>query len=90
MSWSKKGLPRTNADKRHAVLLLLNDEEWGQWSSNEIALRCSVHHSFVDRTRASLAPSASEKPSIKTYTNKHGTTSTMNTESIDFSLTSAQ
>jgi hypothetical protein len=68
---AEHGLPRTNADKRHAVLLLLKDEEWSQWSGNEIARRCAVHHSFVDRLRASLAPSASES-TTKTYTNKHG------------------
>jgi ParB-like chromosome segregation protein Spo0J len=33
------GLPRTNADKRRAVGLLLSDPEWGQWSDREIARR---------------------------------------------------
>src|SRR5258708_3523418 len=36
------GLPCTNADKRKAVSLLLNDPEWGQWSDREIARRCLV------------------------------------------------
>jgi ParB-like chromosome segregation protein Spo0J len=31
------GLRRTNADKRRAVLTLLHDPEWRQWSDSEIA-----------------------------------------------------
>ena len=77
--------PRTNADKRHAVLLLLNDEEWGQWSNREIARRCSVAESSVRNYReeieASLRKLRSE-PTAKTYTNKHGQTATMQTANI--------
>ena len=72
------GLSRTNADKRHAVMLLLNDEEWVTWSDSEIARKCAVYHSFVGRMRASLALGASE-PTPKTYTTKHGTVATMGT-----------
>jgi hypothetical protein len=35
-------LPRTDADKRHAVSLLLKDDEWAQWSDSEIGRRCKV------------------------------------------------
>lgn len=45
------GLPRTAADKRKAVDLLLRDPEWGQWSDREIAKRCLVGHSFVSNMR---------------------------------------
>jgi hypothetical protein len=31
------GTPRTNADKRKAVTLLLGDPEWGQWSTGKLA-----------------------------------------------------
>lgn len=41
------GLRRTTADKERAVLVLLQDEEWGQWSDREIARRCKVSHPFV-------------------------------------------
>jgi hypothetical protein len=41
------GLRRTTADKERAVLALLRDEEWGQWSDREIARRCKVSHDFV-------------------------------------------
>jgi hypothetical protein len=46
------GLRRTNADKRRAVLMLLEDEEWSQWADREIARRCAVHHELVGRVRA--------------------------------------
>jgi hypothetical protein len=36
------GLPRTIADKRKAVSLLLADTEWSAWSDREIARRCQV------------------------------------------------
>jgi hypothetical protein len=45
------GLPRSNADKRKAVALLLADAEWGQWSDREIARRCQVHHKTVNHLR---------------------------------------
>lgn len=45
------GLRRTNADKRKAVLTLLDDEEWAQWSDRETAKRCGVHHKTVSSTR---------------------------------------
>jgi hypothetical protein len=32
------GLPRTNADKRKAVRLLLADAEWGQWSHRSLGV----------------------------------------------------
>lgn len=76
------GLRRTNADKRRAVETLLADAEWAAWSDREIARRCCVHHDMVAVARKSLADSASEKPTERTYTTKHGTTATMNTASI--------
>jgi hypothetical protein len=36
------GLPRTNADKRKAVTLLLADAEWSERSDSEIARHCQV------------------------------------------------
>jgi hypothetical protein len=49
------GLPRTNDDKRRAVLLLLNDPEWAKWSDREIARRCAVTHSLVGKVRGELS-----------------------------------
>lgn len=75
---SAHGLPRTNDDKRRAVQMLLADPEWSQWSDREIGRRCAVGHELVGKARPSLAVTTSEK----TYTNKHGTESTMKTENI--------
>lgn len=81
------GLRRTNDDKRRAVGTLLNDKEWAQWSDREIARQCSVHHSFVAKLRPVTGDVASEK---RTFTTKHGTTSTMDTASIGKSKPSAE
>src|SRR5207302_2913230 len=45
------GLPRTNADKKKAVTLLLADAEWSQWSDCEIARHCQVSQVFVSKLR---------------------------------------
>ncbi|MEI6236410.1 MAG: hypothetical protein WCT04_25420, partial [Planctomycetota bacterium] len=52
------GLPRTNEDKRHAVMMLLNDPEWSSWSANEIAKQCKVSDTFVGKIMNSLSPSS--------------------------------
>ena len=69
-----------NADKRKSVMTLLEDEEWGAWSGREIARRCGVHHSYVSRIRSPLSINDSEP--TRTYTDKHGNVTTMNTENI--------
>ena len=43
---------RSNADKRRAVLLLLQDEEWGKWNDSKIARACAVSHTFVASVRS--------------------------------------
>jgi hypothetical protein len=78
---SAHGLRRDNRDKRKAVMTLLQDEEWSQWSNREIARHCAVDHTTVGRLRKSLVENTSEKPG-RTYNTKHGTKSTMNTENI--------
>lgn len=81
---SAHGLRRTNDDKRRAVLTLLEDAEWSQWSDREIARRCAVSNHFVSSVRASLtgnSPSENaEQPRV--YTTKHGTEAVMNTARI--------
>ncbi len=92
------GLRRTPADKWRAVESLLVDDEWSKWSDREIARRCHVSPTFVGQVRAKLgdpdrpqhAPPPlpvtvhmdSETPAQRTYTTKHGTTTTMNTANI--------
>lgn len=75
---SAHGLRRTNDDKRRAVLTLLEDDEWRQWSDREIADRCRVSHTFVGKVREFLTGNvASETAELRTYTTKHGTTAQM-------------
>lgn len=49
------GLRRSNEDKRRAVEMLLQDEEWSQWSDHEIARRCKVSQPFVSKMRNELS-----------------------------------
>lgn len=51
---AEHGLPRSNDDKRRAVMRLLTDPEWAQWSDNKIAKACHVHHSTVGEYRKSI------------------------------------
>lgn len=76
------GLRRSNADKRKAVLGTLNHPATKDWSDNQIAKHCGVHHSTVGDARRSLAESASDKSTERTYTTKHGTKATMKTDKI--------
>ena len=45
------GLHRTNADKRKAVITMLEDFEWTDWSDREIAKWCKVSHNLVATIR---------------------------------------
>jgi hypothetical protein len=75
------GLRRTNADKRRAVLTLLNDEEWHAWSDSEIARRCGVSQPFV----AKLRPESHFKPfevTERRRVDKHGHETSINTANI--------
>jgi protein gp37 len=51
---SRHGFRRTNEDKRRAVMLLLEDEEWSELSDRDIAKHCAVTHPFVSELRKSL------------------------------------
>jgi hypothetical protein len=75
------GLRRTNEDKRRAVLMLLNDDEWRRWSDSEIARKCFVSHMTVQRHRNSLEQSASE-PTERVYVDRYGNERVMNTANI--------
>lgn len=54
------GLKRTQADKRRAIVTLLEDDEWRQWSDSEIARRVNVDHKTVAAVRADLYPGNSQ------------------------------
>ncbi|HHH75964.1 MAG TPA: hypothetical protein ENL03_02930 [Phycisphaerae bacterium] len=78
------GLRRTNADKRKAVLTMLEDEKWSTRTDRKISRQCRATHPFVGRLRASLVTVTSEKSVQKprSYKTKHGTIATMNTANI--------
>ena len=75
----KHGLQRTNADKRKAVMIALNDLEWQDYSDTQIAKICNVSATFVAKCRKS---EGIDRPSEKTYTTKHGTEAKMDTSKI--------
>jgi hypothetical protein len=64
---SMHGLQRTNEDKRKAVMLMLEDFEWGTWSDREIARQCNVSHVFVANLRKDNQPETKKQ---KTSTGK--------------------
>jgi vacuolar-type H+-ATPase subunit I/STV1 len=70
---AKHGLRRTAEDKRKAILTLINDLEWSEWSDREIARRCSVSAVTVARVKKSVNL---EQTEVK-YKDKHGNISTM-------------
>ncbi len=78
------GLRRSNADKRHAVMRLLNDPEWAQWSSREIAKRCGVTVSTVSKCRVErIGINADLMTSVRTFRHpKTGKPTQMRTENI--------
>lgn len=45
------GLPRSNADKRRAVAILLQDEEWCQISNRDAGVVVGVSHTYVGNLR---------------------------------------
>lgn len=62
------GLQRTNQDKRKAVMKLLNDLEWAEWSDREIARQCNVSNMTVIRIKKSLDIVNVEKKAIRNGT----------------------
>ena len=90
------GLRRTNADKRKAVMTVLENEEWIRWSNLEIARKCKVSEYLVRTLRKTLTSIKCSEGEVtsdqtlsntveqqkRTYRTKHGTIATMNTSNI--------
>jgi Holliday junction resolvasome RuvABC endonuclease subunit len=81
------GLKRTPADKRHAVQLLLKDEQWCQWSDRAIAKHTDTSHPLVAKVRVQVTGNISSE---RTYITKHGTEARMDTSRIGASRTMAE
>lgn len=63
---SRHGMRRTNADKRKAVMTLLEDFEWMQMSNHEIAKHCAVSIMFVSGLRAATGTQNTETVKYRT------------------------
>lgn len=72
------GLQRSHDDKRKAVMTLLDDLEWSEWSDAAIARHCNVSAMTVGRVRKSLNIEQTDKKFI----NRHGNESVMKTENL--------
>jgi hypothetical protein len=72
------GLRRTRKDKRRAVNILLEDQEWSEWSNRKIADCCSVDEKLVRTLRSASAA----KPQIARKFERNGTVSKMDTSDI--------
>ena len=78
---AEHGLRRSRETKRRAVTTLLTDPEWGKWSDREIARKCKVSNTFVSNLRKNLTVNI-DSDNQKTYKDKHGNLSKMNTANI--------
>lgn len=65
---AKHGMRRTNADKRKAVMTMLDDFEWSAWSNAEIARHCGVSAAFVSNVRAEVEGGKPETVKYRTAT----------------------
>jgi hypothetical protein len=54
---AKHGLQRTSGDKKKAIQILLDDEEWGEWSNVVIAKKAGVSHQYVAKISKELSTS---------------------------------
>jgi ParB-like chromosome segregation protein Spo0J len=76
------GLRRTPADKRKAVLIMLDDVEWSEWSDREIAKQCKVSQPFVSKVRKDIGAQRDEVKSnrngqeVKVKVKENGNTET--------------
>jgi hypothetical protein len=84
------GHRRTDADRRHAVSLLLADPEWQAWNNSAIARQCRVSEFLVRTLRRELAPPPDpHAPSVRTKkVQRGGTTYTMRTGKIGSAMAS--
>lgn len=76
------GLRRTNEDKRKAVLTLLEDSEWSQWSDREISRQCGVGNKFVGDVRRSICVPNTDTPPATRLVERGGKTYEQKTVNI--------
>ena len=78
------GHRRTDADRRHAVELMLADPAWGEWNNSAIARQCRVSEFLVRTVRQERAPTpeTQEPPERTRKVTRGGKTYTMRTGRI--------
>lgn len=77
------GLRRSNEDKRRAVLRLLEDDEWSQWSNREIAKKANCSEYMVRTLRNSICDFiADTKLNKERFVKRGDSTYTIKTENI--------
>jgi hypothetical protein len=78
------GLRRSNADKRRAVTILLEDDVWSTWSNREIARRCGVDEGLVRKLKDEHGSSSAsaDNPQIDRKVERKGTVFEMKTGNI--------
>lgn len=59
------GQPRTHADKRNAVLMVLSESAWKGWSAREVAKHCAVTHTLVNAIKKELEANSTSQPNTK-------------------------
>lgn len=80
----KHGLPMSNSDKRKAVTMLLDDEEWRGWSDREIAKRVGCSHPTVKAIRNERQTLENSSRVVdRKFVTKTGKVATINTEKIN-------
>jgi hypothetical protein len=78
------GYRRTDADRRHAVELMLADPEWREWNNSAIARQCRVSEFLVRTVRQERAPTpeTQEPPERTRKVTRGGKTYIMRTRRI--------
>jgi|GEM_PF-4714324 len=79
----KPALPRSREDKRRAIMTMLTDPEWKQWSDREIARHCCVGNQMVSQLRKSICVNHTDtKLNKQRKAQRGGKTYTVNTANI--------
>ncbi|WP_137110100.1 ParB N-terminal domain-containing protein [Rhodobacter sp. SY28-1] len=76
------GLRRSNEDKRHSVMMLLEDPEWSQWPQAKIAEACVVSREFVNRVSKEMSASCDRSQDAIRTVDRSGKTYQQNTTKI--------
>jgi len=77
----RRGLSMSAEDNRNIIVRMLQHHVWGKWSNSEIAKHVGVSKMTVGRVKA-LLEKDNPAPTKKTYKNKHGDESTIETKNI--------